>query len=221
MKEKASEVHTYILNCSVFENTELFNKYYSLLGKQRRKKIDTCRFDNDRRLSLGAGVLLNELLADFDVNNIALSEYGKPYIKGSPLSFSLSHSGELAALAVSESEVGCDIEKVRPIDFRIAKKYFFNTEYEALQNEANEDKRLELFFRLWTLKESFIKAAGLGFQLGLNKFEIGFENEEPFVNQSLNDYDYSFFEYKLPSYRLAVCAEGKAEFCRVREIELT
>ena len=219
---KTFEVKTYILNCSALENAELFEMYYNLIGENRRKKINAFRFERDKRLSLGAGILLMKTLGDYSEDDFTLGKYEKPYIKNCPLCFNLSHSGEYAAIAVSELEVGCDIEEIRPIELSVAKRYFFASEYEAIENEKDEEKKRELFFRLWTLKESFMKATGFGMNLGLNEFEIGFENGAPFVNHSVDKTEYSLFEYEIkPPYRLAVCAKGKAEFNDITEIDLT
>ena len=90
--------------------------------------------------------------------------WGKPAVTG-PLPagfFNLSHSGDLVAIAVAESEVGVDVERVRPMAHLddVARHVFHPNELRWL---ARQPGTLPAFFRLWTLKEALLKAAGTGF----------------------------------------------------------
>ncbi len=67
--------------------------------------------------------------------------------------------------------VGVDIEKIRPIDFAIAERFFTASEYRLLMDTA-EQERLQLFYTLWTLKESYIKFVGKGLSIPLDSFAI-------------------------------------------------
>lgn len=62
-------------------------------------------------------------------------------------------------------------EKIIPIDLRIGKRFFINKEYEYIMNK-NLISRLEYFYEIWTLKESYIKAVGMGLSISLNSFNI-------------------------------------------------
>ncbi|WP_428819257.1 4'-phosphopantetheinyl transferase family protein [Microbulbifer sp. MCCC 1A16149] len=103
------------------------------------------------------------------------NENGKPLLASMPdLHFSLSHSGQWIALAVScEAPVGIDIEQPsKPRDFlRIARHYFHPQERALL-----EAPPLELmpthFYRLWTMKEAFFKARGTGISEGLGRINL-------------------------------------------------
>ena len=111
----------------------------------------------------------------------AKKEQGKPYLINvpSPIYFNLSHSGNVAALAVSAAgEIGVDIETIRPRNFlAIAERYFHADELTQLL-ALPEAKREALFFQLWTLKEAFFKATGGGISSGLDKacFQITDKN---------------------------------------------
>lgn len=97
---------------------------------------------------------------------------GKPYLTnfGLPLYFNLSHSGNFAALAVSSlGEVGVDIEITRKRSYlKIVERFFHEDENDQINN-CDEAKREELFYRMWTLKEAFFKATGMGISSGLDK----------------------------------------------------
>lgn len=81
-----------------------------------------------------------------------------------PLHFNVSHSGELALIAVSRSrELGVDVEKTRPISeaARIVRSYFTETETEQF-HQLEEAARAAAFIRGWTRKEAILKAKGVG-----------------------------------------------------------
>ena len=107
--------------------------------------------------------------------------------------------------SVSDSDVGCDVERIRPIDLEIAKRYFFGTEYEAIADEE-EDSRYDMFYRFWTLKESFMKATGLGFGIPLDSFRITL-GKDIRVEQKVDDREYHLTEFSASDgYRYACCS---------------
>lgn len=97
---------------------------------------------------------------------------------GSRLRFNLSHTDGLAVLAIAESDVGVDVEWLeRPgRTVELAERYFAPSEVNALRALPREAQR-DRFFDLWTLKESYIKARGLGLAIPLASFAFaGFES---------------------------------------------
>lgn len=96
-------------------------------------------------------------------------------IGGGKLSFNLSHSADVAALAVSfDARVGVDVEEIRPIGPDEIAWALSATEREALAR-AGQEEQLETFFRFWTLKEAFMKGTGLGATLPLHDFDTGLD----------------------------------------------
>lgn len=91
----------------------------------------------------------------------AYGESGKPSVAG-PVSFSLSHSGDLAAVAVARFEIGVDIELVRPIEPETADGPFSPLEIAALAVVPAQEFS-PAFLRIWTQKEAYLKALGCGF----------------------------------------------------------
>ena len=88
--------------------------------------------------------------------------------------FNVSHSYRHALLAFSDKgRVGIDVEEriVRhDIDGEISKA-FSAIERKVLRSTSGEDK-VQMFFRLWTIKESLIKATGRGFRCDTSSFTI-------------------------------------------------
>lgn len=171
--------------CNV-ENLDL-ERAYSLVSENRQEKIDFYKFEKDKKLSCGAYLLLKKLLWEVNITNpiFKTGKYGKAYISNyEDIYFNMSHSGKMVLCAISDREVGVDIEYIDPeIDLDIAKHYFYNTEYENIMNAENKS---EEFFKYWVLKESYMKYTGLGMNLELNSFEIIIKNNIHLKNDNEN-----------------------------------
>jgi 4'-phosphopantetheinyl transferase len=107
--------------------------------------------------------------------------HGKPFLAapaGHDLRFNLSHSGELALIAVARGrEVGVDVEATRPAERaqRIADRTFTEAEAAELRSLAGPEREAA-FFRLWARKEAYLKATARGFKGGLDSFDaLGLE----------------------------------------------
>ncbi len=88
---------------------------------------------------------------------------GKPYLRDQELFFSLSHSGDYAACAISQGEIGLDIQQVRQADTdRLAARFYPSREKDILQACSEESDRRLLFYQLWVQKESYGKLEGSG-----------------------------------------------------------
>ena len=106
------------------------------------------------------------------------SRYGRPFISyprsAERLHFSLSHTDGFVACAVSSCErVGIDVEAIdRPVShLEIARTFFSAAEHADLISLPPAQQR-DRFFDLWTFKEAYAKARGLGLQLPLDEFSI-------------------------------------------------
>jgi 4'-phosphopantetheinyl transferase len=91
---------------------------------------------------------------------------GKPGLAegaGAPLSFSVSHSGALALVAIAAQPVGVDVEAMRPLHDAVplAARFFAPAERDAVAR-APADARARRFLELWTAKEAVLKASGAG-----------------------------------------------------------
>jgi 4'-phosphopantetheinyl transferase len=138
------------------------------------------RFQQDRVRFVDRHVFVRRVLASYlDVEpgdvTIRISPYGRPQLdRSTGFGFSVSHSDELAVLAVARTHgVGIDIERVRPTDgeLEIAATMFTKPELTLLRTAA-PDSRAQLFLELWTRKESLVKAIGRGLSLRLDSFSV-------------------------------------------------
>ena len=198
---------------SPLEDSVLYKAAYALASPARRQKADRFLMEKDRRLCLGAELLLRRAVhsvgaGDF-FGDFRYGEYGKPCFGESTLRFNLSHSEEWVVCAVANCEVGCDVELIAPVDPKLAERFFSGDEYRDILSQPAPEAETEMFFRYWTLKESFMKATGLGMKLSLRSFEIVL-GEEISVRQSVDGRQYFFREYgDIPGYRCAACAVGE------------
>lgn len=178
---------------------------YPHLSEDRKGKVDNFRFVKDKRLSAGAYLLLKKLLNELNITDpiFRTGKYGKAYIVNyKNIYFNLSHSGRFVACAISDAEVGVDVEyNDSTIDLNIAKHYFFNTEYESIMKSENPSDE---FFKYWVLKESYMKYTGLGFNLELDEFEIIIKDEIKLKNDK-NNLKFNLFD--IEDYKLAICSQ--------------
>ena len=188
--------------CNV-ENLDL-KKAYSSVSKDRQDKIDFYRFEKDKKLSAGAYLLLKKLLSEENIPNplFKTEKYGKAYISNfENVYFNLSHSGKMVLCAISDREVGVDIEYSDPkIDLNIAKLYFYNGEYESIMNSQNP---ADEFFKYWVLKESYMKYTGLGMNLKLDSFEIKIGDEIKLKN---DDEGLKFNLFNVENYKIGIAS---------------
>lgn len=90
---------------------------------------------------------------------IRTEEQGRPVLADSSLWFSLSHSGDFCACALCGGAVGADIQRIVPMDRRVMERKFSAAEREYVLDSENMDAA---FTRVWTMKESLLKALGIG-----------------------------------------------------------
>lgn len=127
--------------------------------------------------------LLRECLKRFGVDYsestpIIKGKQGKPSLAEHPeIQYNLSHGDGIAACIVGEKECGIDCERVRSYHVNVVKRAFSEAEKALIENTEESEKDL-LFFRLWTLKESYIKAIGTGLSYPLAKAEFIFDGDE-------------------------------------------
>lgn len=140
------------------------------------------------------------------------NKYGKPSLSLSnyaDVQFNVSHSGDwIALISGGDADLGVDVEKISPIDMKIAERFFSITESGFLAAEPAE-MQLETFYRLWTLKESYIKAVGMGLSMPLDSFSM-IRNADGNWH-SPEAAPYPFLSLRLDQgHMIAACSAGEA-----------
>ncbi len=201
----------YLADTAPLRDPAVFAALLSCVSEERRRKVERLRFPQGRYLSLGAEYLLMRACCDMGIEYTGLQLQtggrGKPDFADLLLHFNLSHSCEAVMCAVSRLPVGCDIEAVRSYDPSLAKRFFHPEESLFLEN-ASPEKQPELFTRLWTRRESFIKCTGDGFSRPIGSFCL-LPPADPDVRDILTMPDgdmYAFREITPPAgYCCSVC----------------
>jgi 4'-phosphopantetheinyl transferase len=154
--------------------------FASVLSPEERERAARFKFERDRVSSIISRATVRQFLAQAAGCNPAEIQFtavgqGKPCVAGPPraagLFFNVSHSGTLAAIAItSATPVGIDIEHMREnVEVAsIAEEHFCPSEMDWLVKLPDRD-RLSGFYRLWTLKEAALKAHGAGLSIPLNQ----------------------------------------------------
>lgn len=174
------------------------------LSEYRKEKLRTVHSPKLRQEMLGAEWLLNRAVTEWDAKvplplSIGTKEKGKPFLRELPLVFSLSHSGPYIACAVADHEIGVDIQQRSTAKGSLLRRCF--SERERAYIEASSDPAA-VFTELWSMKESYVKALGVGLSLSFSSFSI--ELSEP--RRLADDSDVNFWTNVGEDYSLSVCA---------------
>lgn len=171
----------------------------SLLSEHEKKAIHQVRSDDRRLLKLWAHLTVRQQIADrLHTDPAALvfceGEHKKPYFSipaefaggncepsaaGAVLHFSLSYTTDAAALLISDTPIGLDLEKVRPHRMRFHDTLGTPAELSLLRKSPED---LSLFYEFWTRKEAWLKYTGTGLSVPLNSFDVW----QPPLNERLH-----------------------------------
>lgn len=196
-----------------------FESFLRLVSEEKKERILRFHRYKDSQMALIADVLVRKIMnLKYDIPceevNFSKGINGKPRLSESRghIEFNYSHSGEWVVCAVSATSVGIDVEKIKDIDFSIAERFFAKSEYDDLKRIADE-KKLEYFYDLWTLKESYVKWDGRGLIIPLHEFafRVGENGCIEFRTEMYEENCY-FKQYIIENdYKVSVCASD-AEF---------
>ncbi len=165
-------------------------RYAAMLNPEEQARWQRFIYAHDRQRFLLTRALVRTVLAQYldvaDPASLAFitNAHGKPALAGaSNINFNLSHTKGLVALAVTSAhQIGVDVEAVnRRVEMlELAARYFSASENQQLLELSGAEQR-ERFFRLWTLKEAYVKARGLGLRIPLDSFSFSFAQELPAI----------------------------------------
>lgn len=197
----------YVFNSDALDAPDIFEKALSRVSDERRRKVLKFRQHKDRKLSLGAGMLLEYVLKwhlseEEYTNKLVFGSNGKPGIENEKIFFNLSHSGRYAVCAVSDRPVGIDVEEIKPANKTLINHVCTEKEKEYLEG-LTEDKQNETFTRIWTVKESAVKCDGTGLLTPPKNVEADMDAGVVICN-GVNRF---IKEYPLDGHRLTVCSE--------------
>lgn len=192
-----------------------FFKQENKIEKTRWQSIQNAKNSNVKARTYTAGMLLHAGLCEYlglskektpPVQTVC-GQWGKPYLTEYPgIYFNLSHSGQYVCCAVADHDVGVDIQCHQNVKDGIAKRFFTGEDNELLDS-CKENGREELFFRIWCIRESYVKLTGRGLGQGLSSFQIEWKNRAILDQEECTAYFAENQEMK--GYSLCVCSREK------------
>jgi 4'-phosphopantetheinyl transferase len=158
---------------------------FSLLDETEKQRAKQFHFDIHRRRYIAAHAAMRLILAEqlkisAQTVDIQVHQNGKPFLPNSSLHFNLSHSEELALIALSnQAQVGVDVEHIKDdVDvLGISRRFFHPLEAEQLE-QMPPALRERSFYHCWTGKEAYLKANGLGIGHHLKMFALDLQSPQ-------------------------------------------
>ncbi|WP_175428235.1 4'-phosphopantetheinyl transferase family protein [Bacillus solimangrovi] len=175
-------------------------RYCQYLNEDKAKEFLLGRVLLKWALSNDIGIPINELTLYPD-------DYGKLYLKNHPLSFNLTHSGNMIACILSEGrEVGIDVEFVPYDSLEVMDLMFTEGERRFVESKTDIEKVQEAFYFVWTRKEAYIKAIGKGFSIDPKTINVPLHK---MVEKKRGFTYYSF--YPSQDYLISIVVEGNLD----------
>lgn len=221
---ESNEIQLWLVENEQISEQSLLDDYQQLLNPEEQKRFERFVFPKHKKQFLVSRALVRTVLGQYldqppESLVFARNAYGKPRIasfdKSLPLSFNLSHTNEFSVLAVSQNkDLGVDAEYLtRKVDIlKLANRFFSKQECEelALMDVKEFDER---FFKLWTLKEAYIKACGMGLAIPLKDFSFSFANNEIEISFSEERDDkaehWQFYQFNFKSKFMLALAQKR------------
>jgi len=194
-----------------------FKFIMGVLSESEKRRIDSFKRKDDQVRNMLGRYLLRKILSKYldifpEKIELTSNDYGKPIFsndKFNNINFNVSYSGDWIVVVVSEhGKIGVDIEKIRPVNITISENCFAKEEILYLYNQ--KVRKLKTFYKIWTLKESFVKAIGEGLFCSLKSFYFEFDRSGRIkirIKNKVKDNDTWYFKmYNIDkSYKMALC----------------
>jgi 4'-phosphopantetheinyl transferase len=186
-------IHVWRIDLDV--DSSVYSVLTQLLSIDEQARASRFRYDRDRDRFVVARASMRRLLSRYCNQSpsrlqFCYGSHGKPSLGASKLEFNLSHTEDLAVLAIAHDRpVGIDIERIHPMEDleKIAGRFFVAGEHQRIMQVENAD-RPRVFFRTWTCKEAYLKATGAG--LGkLKSLEVAINPEQAAYCINPQDWD--------------------------------
>jgi len=222
MNQDEKQVQLYYCLPDQVTDAALLQRYQSLLTEEEKQRMSRLYFTGHRHQYLLTRALVRYCLSlhhpvEPGEWQFTTNRYGKPQVSHPKIDlttrFNLSHTRGLIICGMAPGvDIGVDVEdtqRTTQAAFDSLASYFSETEIRDLA-ELPEDRQQQRFFDYWTLKESYIKARGMGLAVPLGKFSFHFKNDEldEFrVEKALGDdaRDWQFWRISMSGhYRIAI-----------------
>ena len=233
------EVHLWLTFPQQIHQTDLIRQYHAIMNPEEKKQQARFHFEKHRHQYLLTRATIRTLLSRYHPTippegwRFKKNEYGRPYLDHGDdtpqFLFNLTHTEGLIVCAIVKGrEIGVDAEDIqRGGDLvPIADRFFSPSEVQDL-HKLPESEHIERFFDYWTLKESYIKARGMGLSIPLEQFSFHFGGSPDIrvtVDPAQNDPPgkWQFRQWRIGDrYKIALCLEkitGQTPLVKIREL---
>jgi len=191
-----------IKNINHIDNTTYHN-FFKKLSTSEQKRINNKINETEKKKSL-LGLILLEQLLKTNISNIKIkrSKNNKPYIENSNVYFSISHKKDYVITIISHKRIGVDLEYINKEKINNHMLKYFATTKEQ-QKIINSNNKEQLYFTIFSLKESYLKMKDILFNKNIIEFEI---NNDKIINFR-NDITIKTITYN-KKYIITICEEN-------------
>ena len=178
-----------------------------LLSIYRREKLKKQKNALIRRQSLFSELLLRFALQDSGFSaetplDLKTGDYGKPFLRLDGCFFNLSHSADAVICALSDREIGADVQMKAMLQPAVIKRCFSEEEKAFIRAAADPD---DAFTEIWVKKESFCKLKGRGLSLSPASFSVFDKEIAPLLwHETAGEYHLAVCSSDVPSAQIEV-----------------
>lgn len=192
---------------------QVYKELLTYVSKEKGKKLSKYYLIEDAyRSLLGELLIRSEICRMLSISNTNIrfkyNKNGKPDLVDERLYFNVSHSKEWIVAIFGEEPVGIDVEYIERINIEEVFNFFSVDEILSIKSKSKLE-RLNYFYDIWTLKESYVKCLGKGLFIPFNSFSI-VKNVHNEIEHNMSN-NYNFKQYDLaPSYKLSACSTSES-----------
>lgn len=216
MRESLNRVYALYLPPCIGQE-RLVQRALQLLSEEKRERLHKMKCRSEYNRILFGDLLVRHILSGVTGHapeqlHFLRGPYGKPHSADHPaVHFNLSHAGDYAVCAVSDGAVGIDVEQTGKCERMLARQFFHQREADFLDS-LPESLYPEFFFRLWTLKEAYLKYRGTGLSAALNS--VSFIGTDGIFYTHGFEPELCTAQFRLPGgYFVSVCGKQNMQGC--------
>ena len=193
---------------------DFLNKIPSYRLKSKNKSDIQKSINSLKLLKIG----LNEFGIHLFREDLVYNEFGKPSLKRKDIFYNISHSGKYVTCAISNKIVGIDIQK-HIEKFEEIISFFSISEKEYLASIPFQKLLIKEFFKIWTVKESYVKFLGRGLYKELDSFSL-FLDKKKIIDEGRIVKDILYKNFSISEeYTMSVVASSDDSY-EIRYVEV-
>lgn len=209
-------IFQYAINTKKIVSLTQVSDLLNIISEERREKINRLYFLKDKLHSLFVEIILRYALWEqYSINSPYIefkqSEYGKPsFVHYRDIHFNLSHSGDWVICGIGDTPLGIDVEQIKEMKSLFANRIYTEEESAFIDTSPLED-RPKAFYKIWTLKESYVKNVGMGLGIPFNSLSFRFYDDDiQFYLEGKRNCSFSFKTGQLDDQHItALCVNSK------------